>query len=543
MAKQARLFLRNGKWTYRVAVPMALREKVGSREIWKSFGAVSYAQARKLARIEDLKTDAVFAAAASAMVEPIARKALTEADILLLAQRYLHGLESGADTMPFDETLRAERLEIAQEAGLNLGLSGILDPALQGLARSVADGAHVGALDAEGMLKITEAVQRALIEHFAREEDRALLRKEGRYDPAFVQIEAGTPPPMPKLTVAHAVELYKAAPERANVASKTRAAYEFRYSVLEELLGPDRSIGSISRSDVRAVQAILMGLPANAKKRFPDLPLRDVPALAAQKGLKPMAAKSATLYIEALSALFNWLEREEMVGRNPATRLKGPALPEETDRRPFTVQELNQLFLAPAFNGEQGRGWKFWLPRVALFSGARFAEILALRKSDVVEEEGVLCLSISANETRRLKTKGSKRLVPVHPMLIDAGFMDHVDALPKDGLLFPDAAGPKDMVTARNKIMGSTLRKLFDDKALVFHSLRHTFKDAATRARVPRDILALLGGWDVPGGRAAIDSYGRDKLIPLLSEQLAKVHFQGLMLNAFSIPSSLPCAR
>ena len=170
------------------------------------------------------------------------------------------------------------------------------------------------------------------------------------------------------------------------------------------------------------------------------------------------------------------------------------------------------------------------MPRLALFSGARFSELIGLKASDVIEIDNVPCLSFEANELRDLKTRGSKRVVPIHRKLVELGFLNHAGAIPQDGLLFPDVIGPKDFITARNKQIGAAIRTVVADKGAVFHSFRHTFKDAAD-AVMPRDMVARLGGWDMPGGRTAMDGYGRGKLVRLLSEAMDKVEFPNLVIE------------
>lgn len=60
MAATAGLKNRNGRWTLRVRVPDRLRQTIGKREISKSFGSVSYAEASRLARIERAEIDRLF---------------------------------------------------------------------------------------------------------------------------------------------------------------------------------------------------------------------------------------------------------------------------------------------------------------------------------------------------------------------------------------------------------------------------------------------------------------------------------------------------
>jgi integrase len=360
------------------------------------------------------------------------------------------------------------------------------------------------------------------------------LAPERAADPLFADLSKAVPPPEANpLTLKKAIELFKAAPERAHVAEKTRAGYKFRYAMLIDLLGADTPVASISRADMRDARDLLLRLPTNAQKRFPGKKLQQVATLAEEQGIPPMSPKSVTLYMHAANALFRWLVTEELAPKNPAAGLKGPALPDETERRPFTVPEMNRLFSAPAFNGKgpKGRGWLYWLPRLALFTGARFAELLALRRADLMEVDGVKVFSIAPNEDRKLKNKGSKRLVPVHPELIKLGLLDHANEVAAGGLLFPDAAGPKHMMVARNKEIGRKLRAVLPDEDVVFHSFRHTFKDAGTRARIPRELLAAIGGWEVEGGKVAMDGYGRDPLVGILREEVAKIGFEGFIVK------------
>jgi site-specific recombinase XerC len=97
----------------------------------------------------------------------------------------------------------------------------------------------------------------------------------------------------------------------------------FRFRAIE-VLGPDRLIGSIRREDVRACRDVLMKMPANAPKHFPGLPIAEATVLGEKHGLPKLSPKSVMLYVELLSSLFKWLEREEMVARNPAQGIKGP---------------------------------------------------------------------------------------------------------------------------------------------------------------------------------------------------------------------------
>lgn len=528
MAKEPRLVKQGRRWTFRARVPADLQAALGKREIWKSLGDVSHAEAVRLVRKESVRVDELFAVTRERL-KPAPTVELTDSQLEQVARSVLHQLEAAAPPVPFDEQEREERHAAAlEEAGL-IGQS-TEDAGLQrvSIAVSQKEGLPV-AENSRTFPRLVEAVQRAFVEHYLRDADRTALVSERVSDPLFEGVKMGGPAPVRLLTLSRAIELYLGDVERAHLAPKTLASYKAKLGTIAELIGPERPISEIVRETVKDARDTLLKLPPNATKHFPGVPLRKVVEMATADKLPAMSPKSAALYTECLSGLFRWLVREELARHNPAEGLKGPKLDEETDRRPFTVEELNTLFAAPVFAGRKTKGWMYWLPRVALFTGARFAELLGLQAADVVEKEGVWLFRIAPNEGRRIKTSTSRRLVPIHPELVRLGFLEYTAGLRKDGLLFPDAAGPRNMLTAQNKKIGRALRAIISDKDVVFHSIRHTWKDAAD-AVMPRETAFALGGWGMPGGKSAGDSYGRAKHAARLAAEMAKVRFEGLEL-------------
>jgi integrase len=142
---------------------------------------------------------------------------------------------------------------------------------------------------------------------------------------------------------------------------------------------------------------------------------------------------------------------------------------------------------------------------------------------------------------RRLKTAGSARVVPVHPELVRIGLLRFVeDARTKDGRsarLFPLlSSGPMGgFGEAWSKWFGRYIRSLgITNKASVFHSFRHGFKDALRSAEVSEDINDALTGHSGPGtvGRR----YGAKQMVrrfglATLAAAVAKVAYPGLDLS------------
>src|SRR5205823_4616345 len=100
---------------------------------------------------------------------------------------------------------------------------------------------------------------------------------------------------------------------------------------------------------------------------------------------------------------------------------------ERSDRDTFEIAELQTLFSCPVFTeGERPKGGQgeaaFWLPLLALFTGARLGELAGLTADDVrVEQQSripALYIRERTERGRRLKTSASERVVPVHRELI-----------------------------------------------------------------------------------------------------------------------------
>jgi len=112
------------------------------------------------------------------------------------------------------------------------------------------------------------------------------------------------------------------------------------------VLGEDKPVGEIEREDCRRVAAVICALPPNATKRLKGLPLEQAAVVVKDRALPPLHPKTATKYLNNLSALFEWAAREGYVSKNPARQLGmvAPGSRTEKSRLPFTVQQLNQIF-------------------------------------------------------------------------------------------------------------------------------------------------------------------------------------------------------
>lgn len=533
MARVPGLSRRGNVWQFRVRVPDKLRKTIGKGEIVKSLGTVSHAEAARLARIERLEADRRFDEA-EAFLRTAPVEELSESELYHLARAFFFRLEKQASQVSFDPH---ERAELAAITASDLAAIGDWDDqqAVQQVATEFAEWAKVRVKKgSKAFVDLCGAVQAAHVEHYGREYDRLVGRPERRNEERFRDIDKHHPPKS-RLTLAEAVKRYVDEPSKSDVAKKTRAAWGFRLGAWVDLLGSDKQVANITRDDVRDGLAVLMRVPSNAAKLYPGVPLRKVVEATAKDDVKLLSPKSVQLYIDALSSLFRYLNDEQVLTTNPAQRLKGPPIPKEKPRRPWSPEELNRFFSREPFdrpwNGARERSWLYWMPLLALFSGSREGELAGLEKSDVFEVDGMWFVRILENETRGVKTEHSNRAFPVHRTLVDLGFADFVRSVPDGGPLFvdirPSELGP---VHWCQKMIGRHVRKVFSDPKVVFHSLRHNFRDAAREANLPQEVVGAIGGWK-EGTHSAMAGYGAGPSYKNLSEWMAKIEYPGLKLE------------
>ena len=180
----------------------------------------------------------------------------------------------------------------------------------------------------------------------------------------------------------------------------------------------------------------------------------------------------------------------------------------ESKKRGFTESELTTIFVddnsAP---DNYAKGFKnpihFWLPLIALYTGARLAEICQLHLSDIKAVKALSsdaehwCFDINDDDDKKLKTKQSRRQIPIHKNLIDAGLLDFADNLRSEGQikLFTDAARASDQFGSQSQWFGIYSGKAgITDKATSFHSFRHNFCGHLSAHHTPEDLVIALTG-------------------------------------------------
>lgn len=314
---------------------------------------------------------------------------------------------------------------------------------------------------------------------------------------------------------------------------KTHKEYMALFDLVGQIIG-NRPMSTITHADARKFKETLMKLPPNMTKgRYKDRTVRQIIAM---RPTKTMAIKTINEKIGRTSSLFLWSVRHGYTSINPFEGLKlKDTRADHEQKNPYTQEELDFLFDPAHFNlGDLRKPFMFFCPLAALFSGARLKEIVELRIEDVQEEEGIPFFVLT-EDARLLKNKSAARKVPIHPRLVELGFLDHVERQSAAGHervfqeAYGTANGPGDKLSKwyrnyRRKLKVGELKAGDGRRKLDFHSFRHTFINCLTQQLTDeRAINALVGHKQKT---LAASTYSNPLTVAAMYPHLCKVNFK-----------------
>jgi integrase len=212
-----------------------------------------------------------------------------------------------------------------------------------------------------------------------------------------------------------------------------------------------------------------------------------------------LSAAAVTKQIRSIQSLLSWSVNNGYIEANPALGISVVKAKEVADKRvSFDANDLKAILSGLGqFRGSEPS--KFWLPLLAMFTGARAGELIQLGVDDICCQDGIDYLSINAEGGKSVKTRSSVRELPLHPELVKIGFLDYVaeHRTAGDERLFPNLRrGAQDRVAERFSKWFMTYRRSLGitDERKPFHSFRHTFKEACRAAGMTEEIHDALTG-------------------------------------------------
>jgi integrase len=304
-----------------------------------------------------------------------------------------------------------------------------------------------------------------------------------------------------------------------------------KLNVFRSVFG-DKPAAALTRDDMERYIDIAYKIPSNFgnpdHKKFKGITLDMVLDNAPEVEAIDCAVRGAGTVmgdLKIISAFLNWaLTRKDVSSLQPAINALNNEISDidyESSKRAFTDDELKTLLQdnnAAQENYIKGFSspFRFWLPLIALYTGARIAEIYQLHTSDIKLVKALSsdtehwCIDINDDDGKKLKNKHSRRQIPIHQNLINAGLIDYASDLRanRETRLFPELGGFHEN-SAGQWFANYSDQAGVTDKITSFHSFRHNFCSYLSDRHVPEDLVIALSGHQYKS--LAKSTYNRNK--------------------------------
>lgn len=422
---------RNGVYYARLAVPADLWIALGKKEVTKSLGTRDPKVAVSLFKIRVAELEEEWAGLRAAALS-LAEQPSSDLPVRALTHKEAHALAGKLyrqTLATYEHTPGTPDAWLAKLRGLQGALPaharmpgayvGFADqrhmtPAVRSLwsqgpqARTLAS-EHGFALDAPGLMLLSQACALSMAQAYG-----VLMRNaRGDYSPdqgaaRFPDLDLTVRGERPGIEVEDLLALWR---EQPGGRSSTQKAWSDKFRMLMRF-AEKTDVLQLTRFDVESWRDHRL----KAGKASSTISNGD---LAAVRKILEWAA--ASTFVPSIT---------ENVAE--AVRLRSKTKKIKTGARSFSLEEANTILAAtllPAPELRSGRAARRWVPWLCAYSGARVGEIGQLTAGNVIKETApdgtaIWCMRFTP-EDGSIKTDEA-RIVPIHPHVIEQGFLDYV---------------------------------------------------------------------------------------------------------------------
>ena len=221
--------------------------------------------------------------------------------------------------------------------------------------------------------------------------------------------------------------------------------------------------------------------------------------------------------MNTLRAIVNFTTKEQ--GLNEIRTFSGLYLGEEDEsdhskRKPMPADAIQAIQTECSNIDDEAR----WMVALISDTGMRLSEAAGLMREDLVLDGSYPHIALKPHPWRRLKTKGSQRLIPLVGASLWAAQRAYNSA---DGkFLFPKYCNEKQ---CKSNSASGALNKWLSPRVpegCVIHSFRHSLRDRLRAVECPTDITDRLGGWTVGG---IGEGYGEGYPLEVLTKWMKRI--------------------
>ena len=319
-----------------------------------------------------------------------------------------------------------------------------------------------------------------------------------------------------------------------------------------EIVG-DIDFSRVTKQEVSYYIDVQTKLPPNRKKspKYRGLTINEVVELnLSQK--ETQTPQNINKRLSKLSVFGNWGVRQGLLLNNPFSGMKFSVKKQPNRRQPFSKDDLRTIlkpetylkwtihFTHPYRKDRATNNLPYyWVFLLGLFSGMRTNEMCQLRMIDIKKLNNIWFMFVEDSEETRVKTENAIRKVPVHPQLIDLGFIDYVGNLKKKkkGRVFWELTEDRDGFASHvsrhynQRVLPSL--GIWEKYVKVLYCTRHTFINKCYSEKIDENVIKVLVGHEKD---FTMKHYGGDPFTPeRLLEDISKVDYSKINWNGLKI--------
>jgi integrase len=222
------------------------------------------------------------------------------------------------------------------------------------------------------------------------------------------------------------------------VDQKILSSYERTYKLWDAVYSAGIPLNAFQTKSIKEFLSKISGLPKGNLAAYKGLPLEDLIETEIPEE-DTISDKTVKEHLKVLQGIFKFAIDKGYLTSSPAKDV-GSDFCEVKRYSNFSDTEVNRLM---AGLSGQSKPWQKWVLLLGAYTGMRLGEIVSLKKESIKidDDTQIHYIHVTDKYGGKVKTAAAIRRVPIHPKLIEEGFLDLVSQNKDKWLLnvdFPD---------------------------------------------------------------------------------------------------------
>lgn len=283
----------------------------------------------------------------------------------------------------------------------------------------------------------------------------------------------------------------------------------------------------VSKDRLTQYRLYIRDITESSGRYFPsELTIEDARRYANELQSGPLAVGTQQKRLDGLRNLFQIANQYGLIEGNPFAnlRIKVPRGTEENSYRPFSRDELKSIIRLVRSMQKIDRRWVI---EALLCTGARAAEVIKLRHTDLCQtEDGIWYLDFKHQPTHQFPTalKGAQageRRTPLHPLLIERDYMDYLQRRSEGYVIGMSTDTSAWSIWFKDAVLRPL--GIYERKRTGLHSIRNTSIDLWREAGLTGEVRKALVAHANTDVQDKVYGKGLQNMPDVLHKELAKV--------------------